>query len=68
MAAAKKAGHLTVTAPLVAATVGKTVLHFRAGDVLPEGVDAESIKNLKSLGFVAEGEVVGEPDALSDTK
>lgn len=56
MAAAKKAEITvyTVTAPLVAAAVGKTVLHFRNGDILPEGVDAASLENLKSLGFVSE--------------
>lgn len=54
MAAVKKVSVYTVTAPLIAATIGKTVLHFRAGDILPEGVSAESLENLKSLGFVDE--------------
>lgn len=50
----KKAKSLVVTAPLIAAKIGNQVLHFRAGDVLPEGTDKASIDNLKSLGFVAE--------------
>lgn len=62
MAAMGKAAQYVVTAPLVAATVGKTVLHFRAGDVLPAGVDDASIDNLKSLGFVSESDAAGSSD------
>lgn len=54
MAAAKKAAVLTVVAPLVQAKIGNQVLHFYKGDILPEGVDAASLENLKSLGFVDE--------------
>lgn len=47
---------LVVTAPLIAATIGKQVLHFRQGDILPAGTDPANLENLKSLGFVAESE------------
>lgn len=63
MAAAKKATQYVVTAPLVAATVGKTVLHFYSGDILPAGVDEDSLENLKGLGFVTEVEAPVEPES-----
>lgn len=53
MPAAKKKV-LTVSAPLVQVKFGSRVLHFYRGDVLPEGVDADALSNLKSLGYVDE--------------
>lgn len=67
MAAAKKKADteqagLVVLAPLVQAKLGNRVLHFYQGDILPEGVDEESIENLKQLGFIANGDPVGAGD------
>lgn len=52
-----KSKGLMVTAPLVSVlTENRSVLHLRKGDILPSGVTADSVKHLKSLGFVAEAE------------
>lgn len=65
MAAAKKA--LRVTAPLVEVKLGDRRARFYHGDVLPEGVDEESVKHLKSLGYVEDAKGVEAP-AESDVK
>lgn len=58
----------TVTAALVVAHVGGKVQHFYAGDVLPVNVDEGSLKNLKSLGYVAKSgdAVADQTDEPSD--
>lgn len=50
---ASKGGY-RVTAPLIAVKVGAQILQFHTGDILPGGVDEDSIKNLTDLGFIAE--------------
>lgn len=45
---------LKVTAPLVQVSLGNRSVQYFAGDFLPEGVAAESIEHLKSLGYVEE--------------
>jgi hypothetical protein len=52
MAAENKTSGYVVVAPLVQAVIGDRVLHFYKGDVLPGGISAESLQNLKELGFV----------------
>lgn len=54
MPAAKKAKGFKVTAPLVQVRLGDRAAQFYFGDVLPEGVDEDSLKHLKSLGYVDE--------------
>ena len=49
---AKKADVHVVVGPLIQATVGSNVLHYRAGDVLPAGVSQDELDNLLSLGLV----------------
>lgn len=53
MAARSGAKVERVVAPLVQVKVANRILHFYRGDVLPEGVDKESLENLRGLGFVA---------------
>lgn len=65
MAAAKKA--LRVTAPLVQVTLGSRAVQFYHGDVLPDGVSEDSVKHLKSLGYVEDVKGVEAP-AESDVK
>lgn len=48
-----KVGH-KVTAPLIAVKVGEQVLQYHSGDVLPGGVDKETLERLSDLGFIAE--------------
>ena len=43
---------LLVTAPLISVTVGSQVLQYRSGDVLPKGVDDETVKRLTDRGFI----------------
>lgn len=62
MAAARKAKGLKVTAPLVQVGLGARSVQFFSGDILPEGVSEESVKHLKSLGYVEEIDVDTEPD------
>lgn len=52
MAAPRKAKGLKVTAPLVQVTLGTRAIQFYYGDLLPEGVSEDSVKHLKSLGYV----------------
>lgn len=54
MAAAKKNKGLQVTAPLVQVQLGDRAAQFYFGDILPEGVSEDSLKHLKSLGYVDE--------------
>lgn len=56
MAAVKKptSGGFVVTAPLVQVVLGNRAVQYYGGDVLPEGVPAESLAHLKSLGFIEE--------------
>ena len=61
MAAAKKKG-LRVTAPLVQVSVGDRSVQYFHGDVLPDGVSDESVKHLKSLGYVEEIDAPAETD------
>jgi len=49
---AKKADVYVVVGPLIQATVGNSVLHYRAGDELPAGVSQDELDNLLSLGLV----------------
>lgn len=44
----------TVTAPLVAVTVGSQVLQYSNGDILPNGISKDTIDHLSGLGFIAE--------------
>lgn len=60
MAGTKKA--LRVSAPMVVARVANDrLVHLYRGDVVPEEIDAESIKHLKSLGFVTEDPDIEQP-------
>jgi hypothetical protein len=52
MAAAKKSNDLRVVAPLVQVELGGRAAQFYYGDILPEGVSEDSLKHLKSLGYV----------------
>jgi hypothetical protein len=61
MAAAKKKAH-KVSAPLVQVRLGDRPAQFYFGDILPDGVDGDSLKHLKSLGYV------DEVDAPSDSE
>lgn len=47
---------LIVKAPLVTATQNGRVLYLYGGDVVPDGVDDASVKHLKSLGYVEDGD------------
>lgn len=62
MAAAKKKGALRVSAPLVQVQLNDQVIHLFYGDIVPEGVSEESLKHLKGLDYVTEGDAVSEPD------
>lgn len=64
MAAARKPASkgLRVTAPLVAVQIGAQVLQYVRGDMLPEGVAEDSIKHLKSLGYVEDIDAPAESD------
>jgi hypothetical protein len=54
--AAKKS--LKVTAVMVTAkTENDRIVYLYRGDVVPEGVSADSREHLKSLGFVTEDDV-----------
>jgi len=53
---AEKGSGLVVTAPLISVQVGEQVLQFRAGDVLPKGIDDDSLEHLTKRGFIAERE------------
>jgi hypothetical protein len=54
--AAKKS--LKVTAVMVTAkTENDRIVYLYRGDVVPEGVSADSLEHLKSLGFVTEDDV-----------
>lgn len=53
---AEKGSGVVVTAPLIAVPVGSQVLQFRAGDVLPNGIDADVLERLSGRGFIAEAE------------
>jgi hypothetical protein len=56
-AAKKKGGpSYTVVAPLIAVAFGSQVLQYSAGDVLPNGIAAETIERLTDRGFIAESE------------
>lgn len=55
-AAAKKEKFLRVTAPLVQVGVGDRSVQYFYGDVLPDGVSEDSVKHLKSLGYVEEAD------------
>lgn len=57
-AQAKKKGVLVVNAPLVEVKVGSQVLQFSFGDVLPDGIDEDSLAHLRDLEFVKESEGV----------
>lgn len=63
MAAPRKAKGLKVTAPLVQVRIGNRAEQFFVGDVLPEGVDEDSLKHLKDLGYVAEVDAPAESDS-----
>lgn len=41
-----------VTAPLISVVVGEQVLQFRSGDVLPKGIDDDSVERLTDRGFI----------------
>ena len=58
-AAPKKSKGLRVTAPLVQVHLGSRAEQFYGGDILPDGVSEDSLKHLKSLGYVDE---VDAPD------
>lgn len=64
MAAARKAATkgLRVVAPLVAVQIGSQVLQYAYGDILPDGAKEESVKHLKSLGYVEDVDASAEPD------
>lgn len=62
MAAAPKAKGLKVTAPLVQVSLGGRAEQFFSGDILPDGVSEDSIKHLKSLGYVEEVDAPAESD------
>lgn len=62
MAAPRKAKGLKVTAPLVQVRIGNRAEQFFIGDLLPEGVDENSLKHLKDLGYVDEIDAPAEPD------
>lgn len=49
-----KGGGLVVIAPLISVRVGDQVLQYRVGDVLPGGIDEDSLQHLTDLGFIAE--------------
>ena len=54
--AVKRALH--VKAPMVTVkTENARIVYLYKGDVVPDGVDADSIKHLQSLGFVTEDNV-----------
>ena len=60
--AARKPKGLKVTAPLVQVRLGGRAEQFYVGDVLPEGIAEESVKHLKSLGYVEEIDAPAESD------
>lgn len=62
MAATKKPKGFVVTAPLVQVSLGSRAVQFYSGDVLPEGVSEDSLKHLKSLGYVEEIDAPAESD------
>lgn len=49
---ADKPSGFVVTAPRIQVTVGSQVLQFSQGDVLPNGIDDESVKHLTGRGFI----------------
>jgi hypothetical protein len=49
-----KASGYKVVAPLVAVRVGAQVLQYSVGDILPDGVDKNTLARLTNLGFLAE--------------
>lgn len=62
MVAVKKPAAVVVAAPLVQVVLGSRAVQFYRGDVLPEGVSSESIKHLKSLGYVTDGDAPAGSD------
>lgn len=52
--AKKKGATYQVTAPLISAHVGQQVLQYGAGDILPDGLDQDSLDHLIDLGFITE--------------
>lgn len=62
MPAAKKAKGFKVAAPLVQVNLGGRAEQFYYGDILPDGVSEESVKHLKSLGYVEETDAPTETD------
>lgn len=52
----KKGATYRVTAPLISAHVGQQVLQFSSGDILPDGLDQDSLDHLLDLGFIAEND------------
>ena len=58
-----KSTSLRVSAGMITAkTENHRIVYLYRGDVVPEGVSADSLEHLKSLGFVTEDDVppVGE--------
>jgi hypothetical protein len=62
MAGRQKKGPLRVSAPLVQVRLNGADHQLRFNDEVPEGVSDESIKHLKDLGYVTEGDAVPDSD------
>lgn len=66
-AAKKQSDSYVVSGPLIQVMVGSNLLQYSFGDVLPDGIDEDSLKHLTENGLIQKGdEVVAPPESSPD--